>query len=263
MTRPLIAVTCGTGYARTRPDQAQDRLFRLYSRAIANAGGIPVVVTGLEHPWMAAELADRTDGLLLTGGADIDPARYGAEPHPATRAEDPARDAAEFPIAQAFLDADIPILGICRGLQLLNVLLGGTLIQDIPTETTGAIAHRRGDVRTTPAHDIAIVPGSRLARIVGGTRIGVNSFHHQAARSVASALTVTARAEDGIVEGAEIDGARFVVAVQYHPEDMAGFQPHADALFGAFVEAACQAQTKGPGGQPGPHIRTGRPTARS
>lgn len=238
MSRPLIAVTCGTGFTPAWPGKPQDRLFRLYAAAIANAGGVPLVLPCLDHNWLPGALPACVQGLLLTGGSDVGPAHYGAEPHPSTVADDPARDRVELDAIRAFVEADVPVLGICRGIQTLNVALGGTLVQDIATCVPGALPHRQAAARATPTHTIEIASGSRLARMTGAYELAVNSFHHQAVERVADGLVVTARASDGVIEAAEMPGKRFVVTVQYHPEEMEPAAEHARALFAAFVEAA-------------------------
>ena len=181
----------------------------------------------------------RCDGLLLTGGDDVDPALFGEPPHPAYEPAEPGRDAFELALIAQALAADLPVFAICRGLQVLNVAAGGTLIQDIPTEPGRFESHSLGPP-TRIAHPVAVVAGSRLAGLLGGRASGgfcdVNSRHHQAIRTLGSGLTVTATAPDGIVEGVESPAHRFCVGVQWHPESFYRTGEFG-ALFRGFVEA--------------------------
>lgn len=207
---------------------------RDYDEAVRRAGATPRPLA-IEEP--AATVLDGIDGLLLTGGDDVDPALYGEAPHPAYDVSEPGRDAFEIDLVRRALAADIPILAICRGLQVLNVALGGSLIQDIPSEPGPVLQHDAKGSPTILAHTIAIAPGSHLASLAGpDTTRGVNSRHHQSIRAVGQGLLVTATSPDGIIEAAEVPTARFCVGVQWHPENF-----HAtgefDALFDGFVEA--------------------------
>jgi putative glutamine amidotransferase len=183
------------------------------------------------------QLYERLDGILLSGGEDVNPVYYGASPHPALGKVDDGRDRAEFQLAQWAVEEDRPLFCICRGHQVLNVALGGTLIQDIPSQVQTAIQH---DVlpRDGMVHDVEIDPKSRLAAILGVTQVQVNSLHHQAIETPAPAACVTGYAPDGIIEAAELPDKKFVLSVQWHPEDL--FRQHEvmRRLFRAFVAAA-------------------------
>lgn len=183
------------------------------------------------------QIFERLDGVLLSGGEDINPAVYGAPPHPALGKTDENRDRAELELARWSVDEDRPLLCICRGHQMLNAALGGTLIQDIPSQVQTTINH---DARQRDAliHDVTINPASRLAAVLGGTRFPVNSLHHQAVDMPAPRLCVTASAPDGVIEGAELPDSRFILSVQWHPEDL--FRQHETMrrLFRAFIGAA-------------------------
>ena len=210
-----------------------------YIVAIQEAGGIPVVLTPAHGGSALRALFDLLDGLVLTGGEDVAPERYREEVlHPNVESV-PERDALEFQLLEWALAADLPVLAICRGLQVLNVALGGTLIQDIPSEPAPLLPHDAAGPPTTLAHTVAVAPGSCLAALVGpdDTR-AVNSRHHQAVRALGEGLVVTATSPDGVVEAAELPSARFCVGVQWHPENF-----HAtgefDRLFEGFV-AACR-----------------------
>ena len=212
-----------------------------YEAAVRRAGATPRPLTVGEGP---ADALRGADGLLLTGGDDVDPALYGEIPHPTFDVAEPGRDAFEIDLIRRALDADLPVLAICRGLQVLNVALGGTLIQDIPSEPNSLLPHDAEGLATTLAHTVTVAPGSCLAALVGpdGVR-AVNSRHHQAVRAPGRGLVVTAVAPDGIIEAAEVPAARFCVGVQWHPENF-----HAtgefDRLFEGFV-AACRIRRAG------------------
>lgn len=177
------------------------------------------------------------DGLLLTGGEDVEPSLYGQDRSPKCGASNPRRDLTEIALIQAARQMRKPILAICRGPQVLNVALGGTLIQDIPDEAPGAAEHNAKDKRASRVHDVIIEKGSRMEAAIGETLIAVNSLHHQSVKTVAPGLRVTARSPDGIVEGIESDEPDWwVLAVQWHPEEMNGADAHWDkGIFSAFA----------------------------
>ncbi|MCQ9155675.1 gamma-glutamyl-gamma-aminobutyrate hydrolase family protein [Acidomonas methanolica] len=208
-------------------------LRRNYFTAIASAGGLPV---GLGHEEGLSEaLMDRLDGLVVTGGAfDLDPALFGEAPHAATVLK-PERTRAELALLRAALARRLPVLGICGGMQLLAVASGGSLIQHLPDEIRGGIAHEQPNPRDEAGHDITIRPGSLLARIAGRTRMAVNSSHHQAVRTPGT-LTISAYAADGVVEAVEGNGETFCLGVQWHPEF--GIDPADNGILTAFI-AAC------------------------
>jgi putative glutamine amidotransferase len=212
----------------------------VYVRALLVAGGVPLILSPLMGPALAARALDEVDGLVLTGGEDVDPAWYGAEPSPQLSPPSRERDLFELALFAAARQRELPILGICRGIQLINVALGGNLYQDIPSERPGAVEHRPEGPRDARTHRIRLEPDSRAARALGGTGFTVNSSHHQAIRELAPGLRATGWTEDGLVEAAETpDGTPWLLAVQWHPEEM-----HADArapergLFAALVREA-------------------------
>jgi putative glutamine amidotransferase len=206
---------------------------RDYDVAVRRAGATPRPLS-LDEPTSAA--LDGVDGLLLTGGDDVDPALYGEAPHPTYDVSEPGRDAFEIDLVRRALAADLPILAICRGLQVLNVALGGTLIQDIPSEPGGLLQHDAAGPANTLAHSVAITPGSCVAALVGpGESRGVNSRHHQAIRALGQGLVVTGTSPDGVIEAAEVPAARFCVGVQWHPENFKAGE--FDRLFEGFVDA--------------------------
>jgi putative glutamine amidotransferase len=215
-------------------------LGRAYVRAIEQAGGIPIILPVTREPETLNRYLGLIDGLLLSGGVDIDPRHYGQEPHPRLEEVDADRDATELPLTREALAQDMPLFAICRGIQTLNVALGGTLYQDIPSQYPTTLRHqqRHDNIpRSQPVHPVRILPETRLRAIVGADTIQTNSLHHQALRDVAEGLVVTARAEDGIIEAVELPGRRYVVAVQFHPEETAPHDEKARRLFEAFVEA--------------------------
>jgi putative glutamine amidotransferase len=186
-------------------------------------------------------LYERLDGLCLSGGVDVDPQHYGEAPHPRLGNVDRARDATELALARWALHDDLPILGICRGIQVLNVAAGGSLVQDISAQMPGA---RRHDYALADApwerctQTVRVAPDSRLAQILGATIVPTNSFHHQAVKALGSGLTPVAWTEDGVTEAVEDATQRFIIGVQWHPEGMFHTDAAARRLFEAFVSAA-------------------------
>ena len=208
-----------------------------YVESVRAAGGEPVLLSNDDDP---AEVLQRVDGILLTGGADVDPALYDQPKHESTEI-DPKRDAFEVPLSRAALASDAPVFAICRGVQVLNVAGGGTLVQDIPTETPTTIEHSVTHQRDARAHDVEVKPGTRLASLLRGSQspaaCSVNSRHHQAVGTVAPSFVVSAVSPDGIVEAIERPDAPFCVGVQWHPENFwrtGEFLP----LFRGFIAAA-------------------------
>jgi putative glutamine amidotransferase len=220
-------------------------LGRNYVRSISEAGGVPVMAPVTIDPVSLRSLYDSADGVLLTGGADLDPSVFGEPLHPLTKGVDPDREAAETLLAGWAVADDKPMLCICRGVQQLNVILGGSLIQDIPSQHKSDLEHSAGRLspaRDYVAHTICVEPRSRLGLALGlgeaGGEVGVNSFHHQALKRVADGLRITSRAPDGIVESVEMPDRRFVVGVQWHPEEMSAGRADMFNLFVSFVTAA-------------------------
>jgi putative glutamine amidotransferase len=210
-----------------------------YLESVRKAGAEPVVLSNSDDP---EEVLGRVDGILLTGGLDVDPALYGEALHPTTEVA-PDRDAFEIPLSREAVRRDIPLFAICRGVQVLNVAEGGTLVQDIPSELNTEVAHAVTEPKTHQAHPIAVAPGSRLAQALGGAAPAeacpVNSRHHQALGRVAPAFAVSATSPDGVVEAIERPGSAFCVGVQWHPENFWRTGEFA-GLFEAFVTAAAK-----------------------
>lgn len=216
------------------------RLGTAYLTAIENARLVPLVTAPLHDSRMTAAVLQRVDGLLLTGGEDVDPARYSAAPHPKLGTVSEARDAWEIALVLAARRRRLPTLAICRGIQLLNVALGGTLIQDIPSERPDALDHHPAEPRAARTHAIEVAAESRTARALGVTHLTVNSIHHQAIDRVADELRVVATSSDGIIEGVESPSqdAWWCVGVQWHPEELCDApEPWDRGLFTAFASA--------------------------
>lgn len=237
--RPIVGITCST-LAATEPDRAGMKRFALpsfYVSRVVEAGGVPVVLPNVS-PEEAPEFVARIDALLLSGGADVDPHAYGAEPHPRLGEVDPVRDHFEIALVKAARAAGLPIFGVCRGMQVVNVAFGGTLIQDIPAQIPGAIRHDQTTVDLHhPSHSVSLVEGTQLRALVGSAHARVNSFHHQAVERIAEGFRVTARASDGVLEAMEHEQGPWFQCVQWHPERLAD-DPVTRALFQAFVAAA-------------------------
>jgi putative glutamine amidotransferase len=188
----------------------------------------------------AEALVERVDGLILTGGADINPARYGHAPHAALGQVSDERDRWELALIHAARSRSRPVLAICRGVQVLNVALGGTLIQDLPSERPGEINHDPESPRTARTHSVEIAPESRLGRAMGTTNARVNSIHHQAIERVADELRIVGTAPDGVIEGVEpaADSAWWCLGVQWHPEELtATGEPGGRDVFAALRSA--------------------------
>jgi putative glutamine amidotransferase len=242
-TRPLIAVTTSEirehRWALTRhgePPQHEMALGLKYMRAIEAAGGIPVVVPPLATEALAP-LLSQVSGVCLSGGPDLDPATYGEIRHELTGPIWGELDRFELSFARAADAYALPVLAICRGMQVLNVSRGGTLHQHLPDVVGDGIRHRQPEVSAEPTHWVKLDPASRLCEILGTDPKMVNSFHHQAVASLGERLRITATASDGTIEGIEATDREFVLGVQWHAECLIGEREHA-ALFDAFVAAA-------------------------
>jgi putative glutamine amidotransferase len=236
MTTPLVLLTSTTkdigGMMRVRLNEA-------YVNATRSAGMAPLVLPPIP-PEDVDPILDAVSGVIITGGEDVDPAEYGARPHPSVGPAHRQRDKCELHVAKAARERGIPTLAICRGIQVVNVAYGGTLVQDIPSEKPSNINHDQSKERTTRLHQVAIDAGSRLASAVGATAIEVNSSHHQAVARVGDGLRITAHSPDGIVEGMEwIADDWWMLGVQWHPEELVDDnKPWDRGLFKALAEQA-------------------------
>jgi len=246
-----MSSSMGTPYPRSPriliPIPIQDAEKRRYTlgknyiRSLIACGATPILLpTSLDHAaWR--DLYAEADGVLLTGGGDVEPTVFGEEKHPTTDDINPERDNIEIALAQWTLKDDTPMFAICRGIQVVNVALGGSLIQDIPSQYGQSIEHRGsavGAARDQVLHDVCIEPGARITEVFGPGNVGVNSFHHQAIKALGDGLIVTSRAPDGIIESVEAPGHRYYLGVQWHPEDMTTGREDMLALFQSFVDAS-------------------------
>ena len=243
MTAPRIAVT---GVVRDWAGQPRTGVNAAYVRSVVAAGGIPFIVSPLVGQTRAAELLEGMDGLLLSGGEDVDPALYREPAGPALGPLDRGRDLVEIALFARAREVGLPVLAVCRGLQLVNVALGGSLWQDLPSERPGTVEHAAGGARTARSHAVRVEPGSRLADALGRDRVSVNSFHHQGIKELAEGLAATAWADDGLVEGIEgVTDDHWLVGVQWHPEEMHAERGAPDAgLFAAFAREALSARER-------------------
>ena len=241
--RPVIGITCSLTaspignsiYALERNIIARD-----YARVIEYVGGTPFLVPHVEDMGCIDRYLEVLDGLVLSGGGDIDPLLFGQEPHQNMGSVDRVRDEMELQLTQKALDQDLPILAICRGIQMMNVAAGGTIYQDIAAEMPQpTLRHSQTGAGWYASHTIDILSDSRLHQIFGSLTTRVNSFHHQAVRDVPEGFIVTAKAKDNVIEAIESPTHRFALGVQCHPEMMWERQPEALNLFTAFLKA-CQ-----------------------
>jgi len=243
---PVILITSGT-VPRERGLRRNDTIQgHNYALALSAAGAVPLLAPNVDAA-LAAVYAERADGLLLAGGVDMDPYLYGARPHPDLGTVDRRRDAFELALYRAFRSRGKPVLGICRGIQVVNVAHGGNLHQHLPA-VAGLDQHLQKDFTGAPLQRVALAPGSRLAKAFGATEVSVNSFHHQGVDRIGEGLVATARSEDGLVEALEIDdpdGDAFVVAVQWHPEMCWDTYPEHHTPFRMLVEACRVAPAPG------------------
>jgi putative glutamine amidotransferase len=215
-------------------------LYTSYIHALEQVGLAPVLITPAHSPAAVAALLDACSGLVLSGGEDVDPARYGEQPSPALGAVEPLRDDMELRAVACAEERGVPILGICRGLQLLNVYFNGTLYQDIATDRPSELLHQQAEPWDKRSHCATVRPDSMLYGLVGANRLHINSFHHQAIKALGDDLVVTARADDGLVEAIEHEDYPWLLAVQWHPErnEAAGAAADPDArIFLGFREA--------------------------
>lgn len=232
MTRPLIGI--GSDILQVEGERERAFVFLTYVEALRKAGAIAVLIP--PQPESVRDLVASLDGILLAGGDDCDPTLYGERPHASVEPMDVRRQANELEIARTAREAGIPTLGVCLGMQMMNVAGGGSLVQDIDSQVGSEIRHT-GPPENRSRHDVRVEGGTRLASLVPALELNVNSSHHQAIARMADGLRASAHAPDGIVEGLEDPNHPFYIGVQWHPEDMSG-ESSASTIFGSFVEAA-------------------------
>jgi putative glutamine amidotransferase len=214
-----------------------------YIVTLTNAGGVPWLIPLIDDETLR-DIYESLDGVFLPGGADVDPVSYGRDPHALCDRTDRERDRVELALARWAIDDGKPVLGVCRGMQIINLAAGGTLYQDLAEQMAGSIKHDYFPFggsnlrRDYLAHEVEVAPHSRLAHVFGDGALQVNSMHHQGVRDIGAGLVVTATAPDGLVEGLEGADGRYVVGVQWHPEALTDSQDEAKRLFAEFVEIA-------------------------
>ena len=231
MRRPIVGVLAEV--------DAEKRcsVMQAYLAAIESSGGAPFLLPYSEEEGTLQALLSFCDGVLFTGGADISPSLYGEETREACGEIYPYRDRLEMRAFSLVMEKNLPILAICRGAQLVNAALGGTLYQDIPTEYETAIGHRQSEPRYAHSHEVHVLAGTPYHRLIRAERIRANSFHHQAIKTLGRGLSVMAKADDGIVEAVYLEGDRYLRAYQWHPERLCGHDPNHRAIFDDFIEA--------------------------
>jgi putative glutamine amidotransferase len=212
-----------------------------YCEAIAAAGGAPLLIPNFGESQVLAAILPLLDGVLLTGGPDVHPAHYGQDVLPECERIDEERDRTELALLRAVHHGDLPILGICRGIQMINVGFGGTLLQDVNTQRPGTLDHRASNpAPARPSHDVRVEPQSRLAALLGDHLVPANTMHHQAVETVAPGFAAVAHAPDGIIEAIEYQGHRFLVGVQCHPEHLFSSDRRWLNVFVGFVQEAAR-----------------------
>jgi putative glutamine amidotransferase len=234
--KPIIGIT--GAYVKHNDNMEGVYVHHDYHKCVAANGGIPIILPYI-NPEISLETLPLCDGIILSGGEDVDPKLFGQDPHLQLGPTTPERDLAEIALVKYALENNIPLFAICRGVQILNVALGGTLIQDIPSQVKEPIQHSQQNDRSHDTHWVTISRDSKLFEIVGSDRVRVNSLHHQAIGRVANDLRVVAQSSDGIVEAVEyIYPTTFTVGVQWHPESMARTNPTMNDMFKEFIKSS-------------------------
>lgn len=237
MKRPLIGVTAGMN-----KEETYLTIYRPLMDVLCQCGALAVLLPTVDDEALLADTVDSLDGVVFSGGGDVDPLRFGEMQLPACGAISPVRDAYELALARLLAERqDIPVLGICRGFQVMNIALGGDVYQDLPSQYEGElIAHRQKQPEQYPSHPVRLEPASRLAAMTGETSLLVNSLHHQAVRRLGARWQASACAPDGVIEAAEMQDHPFFIGLQWHPERMWRSDRASMAIFQAFTAACAQ-----------------------
>ena len=221
-------------------DECTARMLSSYANAIEENGGLPLILPYVKTDAAVSKFVEICDGFVFTGGADVEPKRFGEPTHPACGEIRLMRDDLELRAAEHILKSKKPVLGICRGIQLINVALGGKLYQDIPSECPSEILHRQTQDKTEPSHSVNVIEGTPLHALVGKTRMAANSFHHQSISTLGEGLRVMALADDGIIEAVYSVGESYLRAYQWHPERIYQIDSDNTAIFKDFISAAAK-----------------------
>jgi len=232
--RPMIGITSGLNDSKY-----YQMICREFMDALVHCGALPVLLPLSTDEAVLRAYMDELDGFIFSGGGDVDPLLFGQLPHPACGEITPMRDEHELLLMKLLIEESTkPVLGICRGFQVMNIGLGGDVYQDLPSEYPGKlIAHRQKKPETYPSHPISVIADSRMAAIIGEADVLVNSLHHQAVKKLGDGFVATAFAPDGVIEAAEMQGDRFFLGVQWHPERLWKADMKSEAIFSAFVRA--------------------------
>jgi len=241
MSNPIILITAGRQNHDTPRREMQTVTVGCdidYLQSVLRSGGTPLLLPCLADSAAIHAALQVADGVIISGGGDILSLLYGEEPHPLSKLHDPTRDTMEIEMTREALAMGLPVLGICRGQQLLNIALGGTLVQDIPSQVPDAVKHFADGLDVVLLHSVDIVENSLLSRVLGATTLAVNSWHHQAVRDLGNGLRASAVARDGVVEAIEATEGTPLLAVQWHPEECAAAYPIFQRLFDWLVSEA-------------------------
>ena len=216
--------------------EKKSKIENTYIRAIEASGGVTLMLPYTQSGEAIESFVNLCDGFIFAGGKDIEPARYGEEKHELCGETAPYRDEVEFAAFEKIIKTNKPVMGICRGSQLINIALGGTLYQDIPSEIKTDLTHKQEHPHSEPAHEASVVSGSLLHRLIGKSRIHINSLHHQAIKTLGEGLTPMAVADDGVIEAIVKDGERLIWGFQWHPEKTFDASEDSRIIFKKFVE---------------------------
>ncbi|CCB86448.1 putative glutamine amidotransferase-like protein yvdE [Parachlamydia acanthamoebae UV-7] len=236
--KAIIGISTNFLLETAGPELGQERVYVncSYIDVIIQAGGIPLMLPFVENEEIVREQMNQIDGLILSGGIDVNPLLYGEQPHPMIGTIFPRRDTHELHLVRIAQETNKPILGICRGLQLLNVAFGGTLYQDIPHMVNTGIQHCQKAQKHVPTHQVDLMSGTILEEIFETSSLLTNSIHHQAIKELANGFTVNAKTKDGMIEGIEKNDGHFMLGVQWHPEMMIASDTNMQKIFNYFIQ---------------------------